>query len=178
MKQAVLFATMAALAAAVLSGCGKSKEEIELEREKIALQREKLQQIRESKQVKPETAPQPERAEAQTKKDVQPEPARESVTVNVNQAEQQAEVRRVSKAVMISNAKTYFSESVLRSVEARYKDGESILCGEVLWDKANWRRFVQVNSYNDKDGKIMTQNYFDKDYSHEFSDTIWREYCR
>lgn len=69
MKQAVLFATMTALA---LSGCGKSKEEIELEREKIALQREKLQQIRESKQVKPETAPQPEKTEAQVRKDVPP----------------------------------------------------------------------------------------------------------
>ena len=86
MKQAVLFATMTALAVAVLSGCGKSKEEIELEREKIALQREKLQQIRESKQVKPETAPQPEKAEAQVRKDVPPASAQENVTVNVNQA--------------------------------------------------------------------------------------------
>lgn len=178
MKKIILIATLTAIVASGLAGCGKSKEEIELEREKIALQREKLQQLRESKQDRPIAAPQPEKMEVQTKKDVQPEPARENVTVNVNQAEQQVEVRRVSKAVMISNAKTYFSESVLRSVEARYKDGESILCGEVLWDKANWRRFVQVNSYNDKDGKIMTQTYFDKEYSHEFSDTIWREYCR
>jgi len=177
MKQAVLFATMTALAAAVLSGCGKSKEEIELEREKIALQREKLQQIRESKQVKPETAPQPEKAEAQVRKDVPPASAQENVTVNVNQAAAE-ETKIVRKSVMIANAKTYFSDSMLRSMEAYYKDDASILCGEVLWDKASWRRFVQVNAYNPKDGKVTANTYFDKDYSHEFSDTIWREYCR
>ncbi|MBF0803332.1 MULTISPECIES: hypothetical protein [unclassified Neisseria] len=155
-----------------LSACGKSAEEIELEREKIALQREMLRQQKSQQPATPASRiEQPKQVQTESSHTVTVE-----TTPQVAQPKER-EPRRASKGVLISNAKQYAGGTLLRSLQEYYRDNESILCGEYMVGD-QFRRFVFVQTYNEQQGTWVKNFLADPNYSHEYTQNTWREYCR
>lgn len=157
-----------------LSACGKSADEIELEREKIALQREMLKQQKHSAH-KSETKEAPQLPAAPQ---TPPQAVATAAAPSVAEAAPKQEApRRVSKGVLTSNAKQYAGGTLLRSLQEYYRDNESILCGEYMVGD-QFYRFVFVQTYNEQQGTWVKSFLPDRNYSHEYTQNIWREYCR
>ncbi|WP_165006191.1 hypothetical protein [Neisseria yangbaofengii] len=176
MKTVIIALVTAALA---LSACGKSKEELELEREKLAVQKALLEQ-RKQEQEKQAAPKQPEKIEKPAPQPVVEPTAPAAQPVQIVQAVQaapQAETKRVSKGVLTNNAKQSAGGSLLRSLQEYYRGNESILCGEYMIED-KFKRFVFVQTYNEQQGTWNKNFLPDPDYSHEYTQNIWQEYCR
>lgn len=178
MKKTVIALLAAALA---LSACGKSKEELELEREKLAVQKALLEQKKQEQETQAAPKqPEPEKVEKPAPQAVvEPTaPAAQPVQiVQAVQAEPQVENKRISKGVLTNNAKQSAGGSLLRSLQEYYHGNESILCGEYMIED-KFKRFVFVQTYNEQQGTWNKNFLPDPDYSHEYTQNIWKEYCR
>lgn len=163
-----------AITASLLTACGKSEKEIELERAKIELQREQIR-LEEQKQAEAKVQQEAQQSAPPPVVNI-PQPQQQEK--NTETAPKRQEFVRHEEGVLVNNAKATMGVNLLRSTQVHYQGNDSILCGEFMDGNTNsFKRFVFVETYNPQEGNWRRSVHQDWTFSPSFTDNLWRVFC-